>query len=130
MKGEEQLAVVEALRSLSVFGASQEGAYREHFAAIGHVLGPDVPTRLSQWITEFAESKTPGLVILTGNAGTGKTAVAQAFCRAVDADLPDADGLRKVARQHWVIKDLSGIPTLTARTAALKQALGHASKGP
>lgn len=128
MTEEAQLGVVDALLSLSIFGASQEGAYREHFASISRILGSDVPTKLSTWTSRWATSRRPGLVILTGNAGTGKTAVAQSYCATLGRELPEDDGLLSISKGHWLIKDLSGIPTLTSRTKALKDALRYASK--
>jgi hypothetical protein len=123
-----ELAVVEALRSLSVFGVSQEGAYREHFENIARVLGPDVSTKLVRWVCEWARLAEPGILILTGNAGTGKTAVAQAYCSIAGSDLPSEDNLLQVAKYRWVVKDLSGMPTMSARTEALKQAWRHARR--
>jgi hypothetical protein len=45
---EDELPAVWALRSLSIFGADQAGAYREHFARIARVFGPDVRTRYTR----------------------------------------------------------------------------------
>jgi hypothetical protein len=129
MKSDFPLPVVDALRSLSVFGVSQEGAYREHFADIAAVLGPDVPTKLSKWIAEWAETGRAGLVILTGNAGTGKTAVAQTYAEAVGRVLPQTDGLVELTKRRWLIKDLSGIPTQSARKKTLKDAVDKGTKG-
>ena len=41
-RGPDELPVVAALRALSVFGADQAGAYREHFATLAVALGDDV----------------------------------------------------------------------------------------
>lgn len=84
----EELPAVTALRLLSVFSADQAGAYREHFADLAEALGDDVETKLGRFVAEWAIQGTPGVVVLTGNAGTGKTAVAEAYCRAAGAPLP------------------------------------------
>jgi hypothetical protein len=119
----EELEAVWALRKLSVFDADQEGAYREHFAAVAAVMGVDVQTRLGTRTVEWAESGAPGVRVLTGNAGTGKTAVAQAFARACGGELPDQDELAEIADGRWVIKDLSGLPDSEARAGALERTL-------
>ena len=93
----DELPVVAALRALSVFSADQAGAYREHFAALAVALGDDVRTKLGAFLAGWAESGQPGTVVLTGNAGTGKTAAAEAYCRALGAPLPDDDALVEVA---------------------------------
>lgn len=67
---------VAALRGLSIFSADQGGAYREHYAQLAEVLGADVDTRLGDYIREWARARKAGAILLTGNAGTGKTAVA------------------------------------------------------
>ena len=117
-----ELPVVSALRALSVFGADQAGAYREHFEPLAEILGDDVATKLRRHVVGWAEEASPGVLILTGNAGTGKTAVAEAYCRALNAPLPTDDGLAKVAAS-WVIKDLSALADRPAREAALAAAL-------
>lgn len=121
--GPDELNVVTALRSLSVFSADQAGAYREHFANLASALGSDVDTKLGQFVSNWAESRKSGAVVLTGNAGTGKTAIAEVYCRAVGTTLPLEDGLLQVDPSCWVIKDLSGLPDRTARAQALQQAL-------
>lgn len=119
-----ELPVVAALRSLSVFSADQAGAYREHFTDLGAALGDDVDTKLSRYVIKWGQSAEAGTVVLTGNAGTGKTAVAEAYCRAVGGDLPDEDALLEVAPGRWVAKDLSGLPDPNARARALRQSIG------
>lgn len=99
---------VRALNLLSIFGPSQGGAYREHSAAVRSVLGDDIPTLAGRFVEDWA-SGGAGVLVLTGNAGTGKTALAEAFCRNGGADLPDEDELLEVATGHWVVKDLSGV---------------------
>jgi hypothetical protein len=123
-----ELPVVEALRSLSVFGVSQEGAYREHFKDISRTLGPDISTKLGRWTSAWAESGEPGIVILTGNAGTGKTAVGQSYCSALGCELPSQDELLRISKDRWLVKDLSGIPTISARMETLREALRLARK--
>jgi len=120
---EDELPVVRALRVLSVFGADQSGAYREHFAEVAAVLGDDVRTRLGDFILDWVDDSKPGLVILTGNAGTGKTAVAQAHCQRRGGRLPRREELVEVTPGCWVVKDLSGLPTPKDRTATLARAL-------
>jgi hypothetical protein len=60
---------------------------------------------------------------LTGNAGTGKTAAAQAFCEANQSKLPANDGLYEIAASRFVVKDLSGIPDEAGRISVLEEAL-------
>jgi hypothetical protein len=119
----EELPVVTALRKLSVFSADQAGAYREHFAQIAAVLGDDVRTLLATDVSDWAAGGEPGVVILTGNAGTGKTAVAEAYCRAVGGELPPHDAMATVAEGRRVIKDLSGVPDRGSRADCLTAAL-------
>jgi hypothetical protein len=118
-----QLPVVWALRGLSVFRADQAGAYREHFEPLAEILGEDVETKLQRHVVGWAEDASPGVLVLTGNAGTGKTAVAEAYCRAIGTSLPTDDGLAEVATASWVIKDLSGLPNRSARGAAMATVL-------
>ncbi len=140
-----ELPVVAALRTLSIFGADQGGAYREHFAEIARALGPDIPTRLGETTVEWANSGVPGLRILTGNAGTGKTAVAEAFCRANGAELPSSrwavrGRFRPVRHQGSVRASrartsgwspcASAWRTLSRRPGArLRERRGHARRG-
>ncbi|MEV5447550.1 hypothetical protein AB0N23_34265, partial [Streptomyces sp. NPDC052644] len=79
----DELPAVAALRSLSIFSADQAGAYREHFQSLSDALGEDVPTRLASHVTAWAGRGEPGAIVLTGNAGTGKTAVAESYCQRV-----------------------------------------------
>jgi hypothetical protein len=125
----EELETVRALRKLSVFDADQEAAYREHFAEVAAVLGADVETRLGSRTVEWAASAEPGLRILTGNAGTGKTAVAESFCRACSAKLPGVDELTEISDARWVVKDLSGLADADARASTLRRALELTAEG-
>lgn len=118
-----ELPVVAALRKLSVFSADQAGAYREHFAQIADALGDDVRTLLATYVAGWANGGQPGTVILTGNAGTGKTAVAEAYCREVGSSLPPTDAMASVAERRRVVKDLSGVPDPASRAACLANAL-------
>jgi hypothetical protein len=118
-----ELPVVSALRALSVFRADQAGAYREHFEPLAGILGDDVETKLRRHVVVWAEGALPGVLVLTGNAGTGKTAAAEAYCRALGEPLPVGDGLAQVAAARWVIKDLSGLPDPPARARALAAVL-------
>lgn len=119
------MPVVAALRKLSIFGPDQQGAYREHFSELADVFGPDIQTRLGHHLERWARAGEPGACVLTGNAGTGKTAAAEAFCRAAGGRLPqaDEDGLVEVAAGRWVAKDLSGLPDGASRAQALASAL-------
>ncbi|MEH1130137.1 ATP-binding protein [Micromonospora sp. CPCC 206061] len=119
----DELPAVAALRSLSIFSADQAGAYREHFQHLAEALGEDVPTRLARHVSAWAQSGQAGAIVLTGNAGTGKTAVAESYCRDVGGTLPPGDEPCEVAPGRWVIKDLSGLSDDTARQAALETVL-------
>ncbi|MGI8596288.1 MAG: ATP-binding protein [Thermoleophilaceae bacterium] len=114
--------MVAALRTLSIFGADQGGAYREHFGAVAQTLGEDVETRLNTGAAAWARSGVAGARFLTGNAGTGKTAVAEAYCRALGAALPGRDAPAEVAPGRWVVKDLSGLPGPEERLSAVRSA--------
>lgn len=122
----DELPVVSALRALSVFSADQAGAYREHFAELAVALGDDIETKLSRFLTTWARSKEPGVVVLTGNAGTGKTAVAEAYCLAAGGSLPTSDALAEVAVGQHVIKDLSGLPNPATRAQTVGVVLSSA----
>ena len=119
----EQLPAVTALRLFSVFSADQAGAYREHFAELADALGDDIETKLGRFVADWAAEGAPGVVVLTGNAGTGKTAVAEAYCRAAGVALPTEDALVEVGPRQRVIKDLSGLPDATSRASTLRSAL-------
>lgn len=118
----ETANVVDALRSLVVFGPNQAGAYRELATGMSEQLGQDVPTRLVQWLSEWAESPELGLVILTGNAGTGKTAATEHFCRSLGHPLPDTDEMVEVAGA-LVVKDASGIGSRHERAEMFTRAM-------
>ena len=120
---QKELPAVAALRALSVFTADQAGAYREHFAALAAALGEDVQTKLGLFLTQWATAGDPGTVVLTGNAGTGKTAAAEAYCGAAGGVLPAEDALVEIAPGRRVLKDLSGLPA-PARAATMRDALG------
>lgn len=120
----DELPAVAALRALSVFSADQAGAYREHFADLAAALGADVETRLGTFLSRWATDGAPGTVVLTGNAGTGKTAAAEAYSRAAGAALPTVDALVEVAPGRSVLKDLSGLPA-PVRAATLGRALAQ-----
>ena len=121
----EEHPAVGALASLSIFGADQAGAYREHLARIAAVLGADISTKLARQLERWAGGGASGLCILTGNAGTGKTAATEAYCLAVGGGLPPSgeDYLIEAAPNRWVCKDLSGLPDAGARSQALQRAL-------
>ncbi len=123
----DESPAVAALRSLSIFGPDQAGAYREHFAQFAEVFGPDVPTKLSRYVERWAREGASGARFLTGNAGTGKTAVAEAFCRAVGSELPGDDELREIGSGRFVVKDLSGLADAVQRQRVMERALELAS---
>jgi hypothetical protein len=114
--------VVAAISSLVVFGPDQAGAYRELADSVMEQLGDDVSTRLNTWLHEWGMSPGAGLVILTGNAGTGKTAATQHFCRALGEDLPKSDEMSQIG-SALVVKDASGIPSRAQRAAMFQRAL-------
>lgn len=118
--------VVGALRRLVVFGVDQSGAYRELFGPIAERLGPGVPTRLITWLSDWARGPAAGVVILTGNAGTGKTAAAEAVCRVLGVELPQTDDLVNVGGA-LLAKDVSGIATRRARADAFRAVLAAAN---
>lgn len=120
---------VAALHGLSIFSADQGGAYREHNAQVAAALGSDVDTRLGSHIRDWAHSRLVGVTFLTGNAGTGKTAVAEAYCRALQVSLPKTDLPAEVSPGCLVIKDLSGLPGEPERIVALERALATAHDG-
>lgn len=114
--------VVDAIRRLVVFVADQAGAYRELFGPVAEQLGDGISTRLTCWLSDLAASGAPGVVILTGNAGTGKTAATEAFCRALGGSLPDSDDLTVVSGA-LVAKDISGLPSRSARAEVFRRVL-------
>jgi hypothetical protein len=67
------------------------------------------------------------VLVLTGNAGTGKTAVAEAYCQALGVSLLEEDGLTEIAPGRWLIKDLSGMSDSSARAVALASILDKRS---
>lgn len=101
--------VVDALNALSIFRPSQAGAYREHGDAVRKILGADIPTKAQARVTQWAESGSRGTLILTGNAGTGKTALVETYCRALGVPPPAQDGISQVAPGRYVVKDFSGL---------------------
>ena len=121
-------AVVDAIRRLVVFVPDQAGAYRELFGPIAEQLGLGVETRLTDWLTKLGAERTPGVVVLTGNAGTGKTAAAEAYCLALGGRLPETDEPTDVGGA-LLVKDVSGLPSREARADALRRALELGSEG-
>ena len=114
--------VVDALRRLVVFGVDQGGAYRELYGPVAEQLGSGFSTRLIQWLEQWATGGEPGVVVLTGNAGTGKTAGAQAYCEALGAALPQTDAVTFVG-SSLLVKDVSGIALRSDRASAFRLAL-------
>src|SRR4051794_19053770 len=64
-------ATVGAINSLSIFGPHQAGAYREHSRGAVAVLGPGIETHIGRYVADWAVGGADGLLVLTGNAGTG-----------------------------------------------------------
>jgi hypothetical protein len=113
---------VDALNRLSILQAHQGGAYREHSAESRAVLGDDIETAAQATVDRWVRGRSSGVLILTGNAGTGKTALAEVFCAAAGVDAPTVDGLRELADGRVLVcKDLSGVPE-KRRGAILGQA--------
>src|SRR5215211_4152775 len=100
---------VDALNALSIFGPGQFGAYREHAAEVQRVLGRDIETKVQRFVRRWASRGAPGALILTGNAGTGKTALVEAYCGELGVATPHEDGVREVAEGRFVVKDFSGV---------------------
>jgi hypothetical protein len=101
---------VNALNALSIFGPGQAGAYREHASEVRAVLGDDISTKAQDHVKEWAAAGEPGTLILTGNAGTGKTALVDAYCGELQAETPTNDGVQEIKEARFVVKDLSGVP--------------------
>jgi hypothetical protein len=101
--------VVEAINALSIFGPHQAGAYREHADEVRGVLGPDIETKVREYVKGWGGGGVPGILILTGNAGTGKTALVEAYCETVGAPRPREDSLLEVTTDKFVVKDFSGM---------------------
>lgn len=101
--------VVGALNSLSILGPHQGGAYREHSKKAREILGDDIATRAITLVRDWVERHESGVLILTGNAGTGKTALAESFCAAAGCDTPRKDALVEARPGVFVCKDLSGV---------------------
>jgi len=114
--------VVDALRRLVVFGVDQAGAYRELYAPVAEQIGPGFSTRLTLWLEGWAGGGEPGVVVLTGNAGTGKTAAAQAYCEALGEKLPETDAVTYLG-SSLLVKDVSGIALRSERASAFRLAL-------
>lgn len=125
----DSASVVDCLRSLVVFGPDQAGAYRELASNVLDTLGRDVPTKLMRWLGHWATTPDPGLVILTGNAGTGKTAATEHFCRMLGQSLPESDELTELD-SALVVKDASGIesPQLRAEMFTIALEARHQRK--
>jgi hypothetical protein len=100
---------VDALNDLSIFGPRQAGAYREHAGAIKEALGPDIETQARSYVQTWAKANVPGVLILTGNAGTGKTALVECYCEEAGAEAPATDELFEALSGRFVVKDLSGV---------------------
>jgi hypothetical protein len=62
-----------------------------------------------EYVTGWAGGGMPGILVLTGNAGTGKTALVEAYCETLGASRPEADSLLEVEPEKYVVKDFSGV---------------------
>lgn len=60
-------------------------------------------------MTGWAGGGRAGILILTGNAGTGKTALVEAYCETLGAQRPEEDSLLEVKPDKFVVKDFSGM---------------------
>jgi hypothetical protein len=100
---------VDALNALSVFGPNQFGAYREHAADVRRVLGADTETQIRAYAARWAADGAPGSLILTGNAGTGKTALVEAYCDELGVAAPSEDAVFEVREGRFIVKDFSGV---------------------
>jgi hypothetical protein len=122
--------IVQALNSLSVLDAHQGAAYREHSAAARAVLGEDISTKAMGLVADWSSKRTEGVLILTGNAGTGKTALAEIFCAATGVEAPKRDGLVEFRDPAVLVcKDLSGVGP-RKRKAVIGRAAAIASGSP
>jgi hypothetical protein len=101
---------VDAINALSIFGPRQFGSYREHAAEIRDALGPDIETKVQAYVSQWASGGADGALVLTGNAGTGKTALVGTYCEAIGVPTPTEDGVQEVAEGRYILKDLSGVP--------------------
>ena len=63
-----------------------------------------------------------GALILTGNAGTGKTAAAEAYCADIGSELPLEAAEVELAPNRFLVKDLSDFGSLATRTEILEHA--------
>jgi hypothetical protein len=113
---------VAALNALQIYDPDQAAAYREHAKGVQAALGADFPTRLAHWIAEWAAAGGPGAVILTGNAGTGKTAAAEAYCSASGCELPLQAEEVELSPNRFLVKDLSDFGSLERRGEILEHA--------
>lgn len=125
----QELPAVRILRRLNIFSPDQAAAYRESFGDAAKVLGPIVETKLTTWLRTWAAEGRPGAVILTGNAGTGKTAAAEAYASAAGGKLPTSDELTLVSPGRWVGKDLSGLEEDGPRNRAVRDVLAAPRNG-
>jgi len=118
---------VKALNSLSVLDAHQGAAYREHSTAARNVLGDDISTKAMSLVADWSSGRTEGVLILTGNAGTGKTALAEIFCATTGVEAPKKDGLVEFRNGEVIVcKDLSGVGP-RRRNAVIQRAVAIAS---
>lgn len=115
-------AVVSAIRRLVLFTADHPAAYRELFGPVAAQLGDLVETRLTRWLAAAGAAGEPAVIVLTGNAGTGKTAATEAFCRAAGGELPETDELTDIGAA-LVAKDVSGMATRERREEAFREVL-------
>ena len=116
-------SVVNSLGRLVVFGVDQTGAYRELSGAVSKALGKDVSTKIASALSQWATERDPGVFVLTGNAGTGKTAALQSYCDALGQPLPQQDELTELEGGQRIAKDVSGMSTRLSRASAFRLAL-------
>jgi hypothetical protein len=61
------------------------------------------------YVTGWAAGGRAGTLVLTGNAGTGKTALVEAYCETLGTSRPREDSLLEVKPGRFVVKDFSGM---------------------
>ena len=113
---------VAALNALQIYDPDQAAAYREHARHVAAVLGDDFSTRLADWVGNWARTGGPAALILTGNAGTGKTAAAEAYCTVLGAPLPLEPKEVQLAPDRFLVKDLSDFGAVETRAGLLEHA--------
>lgn len=101
---------VGALNRLSIAQPHHGAAYREFSGPSRDVLGDDIETRAVASVREWCRKTRDGVLVLTGNAGTSKSALAQVFCKEHGVETPADDGLHRLDGGRVILcKDLSAL---------------------